>query len=54
MSEQLRVPVVIMRGGTSKGIFIKENDLPKDQKERDAIILSISVVPMSVKSTVWQ
>ena len=41
MSEQLRVPVVIMRGGTSKGIFIKENDLPKDQKERDAIILSI-------------
>lgn len=41
MKEPLRIPCVILRGGTSKGIFIKENDLPKDKKERDAIILSI-------------
>lgn len=31
----------IMRGGTSKGIFIMENELPKEQKERDKMILAI-------------
>lgn len=30
-----------MRAGTSKGIFIKEENLPKDQKERDELILKI-------------
>lgn len=39
--EQIKTPVVIMRAGTSKGIFIKEENLPKDQKERDEIILKI-------------
>ena len=41
MKDTIRIPCVIMRGGTSKGIFLKENDLPKDQKERDAVILAI-------------
>ncbi len=41
MSEQKRIPLVIMRGGTSKGIYIKANDLPSDPKERDALILRI-------------
>ena len=31
----------IMRGGTSKGIFIMENDLPKDKAERDKIICQL-------------
>ena len=31
----------IMRGGTSKGIFIMENELPKDQEERDKTLLAI-------------
>ncbi len=39
--EQIKTPVVIMRGGTSKGIYIKEENLPKDQKERDELILKI-------------
>lgn len=39
--EQIKTPVVIMRAGTSKGIFIKEENLPKDQKERDELILKI-------------
>jgi 2-methylaconitate cis-trans-isomerase PrpF len=30
-----------MRGGTSKGIFLKENDLPQDPALRDKVILSI-------------
>jgi len=39
--EQIKTPVVIMRAGTSKGVFIKEENLPKDQKERDELILKI-------------
>jgi 2-methylaconitate cis-trans-isomerase PrpF len=31
----------IMRGGSSKGIFLMEKDLPKDQSLRDRIILAI-------------
>src|SRR3974390_2074173 len=31
----------IMRGGTSKGIFLKEEHLPKDPQLRDRIILAI-------------
>src|SRR4030042_6156523 len=31
----------IMRGGTSKGIFLMEEDLPRDPQLRDRIILTI-------------
>ena len=31
----------IVRGGTSKGVFIMENELPKDPKLRDDVILAI-------------
>lgn len=41
MSDQYRIPCVIMRGGTSKGIYIKINDLPADAQTRDKVILSI-------------
>jgi len=41
MSDMFRVPCVIMRGGTSKAVFIKENDLPSDPQLRDRIILAI-------------
>jgi len=41
MSEYRKIPVVIQRGGTSKGIYIHEKDLPKDQKLRDKVILAI-------------
>ena len=41
MYEQTAILCVIMRGGTSKGIFIKSNHLPLDQKKREAAILSI-------------
>lgn len=36
-----KTPVVIMRAGTSKGIFIKEEDLPGVKEERDELILGI-------------
>ncbi len=34
-------PCTIMRGGTSKGIFLREKDLPRDAALRDRIILAI-------------
>jgi len=41
MSDMIRIPTVIMRGGTSKGVFFKANDLPSDPILRDKIILQI-------------
>lgn len=35
----------IVRGGTSKGIFIMDNELPQDQEKRDAIIRGIFGTP---------
>lgn len=41
MTEFRKIPVIIQRGGTSKGIYIHEKDLPKDPKLRDKVILAI-------------
>lgn len=41
MNGQIRIPCVIMRGGTSKGIYLKANDLPDDPVQRDKLILAI-------------
>ncbi len=41
MSEMQRIPCVIMRGGTSKAMFLKANHLPQDRAERDKTILAI-------------
>ncbi len=41
MAEFRKIPIIIQRGGTSKGIYIHEKDLPKDQKLRDKVILAI-------------
>jgi 2-methylaconitate cis-trans-isomerase PrpF len=38
--ETLKIPAVIMRGGTSKGVFFTESDLPKDHLSRDLAILA--------------
>lgn len=45
--EMERIPCVIMRGGTSKAVFLLENDLPADPRIRDQIILSIFGSPDS-------
>ncbi|AWK84037.1 2-methylaconitate cis-trans isomerase PrpF family protein [Photobacterium damselae] len=36
-----QLPISIVRGGTSKGIFIESRYLPKDQKERNTVILRV-------------
>lgn len=35
------IPTAIYRGGTSKGVFLHENDLPRDPRVRDKVILAI-------------
>lgn len=42
-----RIPCVIMRGGTSKAVFLLNNDLPADPEVRDRVILSIFGSPDS-------
>jgi len=39
--EQLRVPCVFMRGGTSRGAYLWAGDLPADPEARDQLILAI-------------
>lgn len=41
MTEQRRIRCAILRAGTSKGIFLMENDLPADPKKRSREILAI-------------
>lgn len=39
--KQLRIPAVYMRGGTSKGVFFLDHDLPKDQAVRDRLLMRV-------------
>lgn len=40
LGDQTRIPAVIMRGGTSRGLFFRRDDLPGPGPLRDRIILS--------------
>jgi 2-methylaconitate cis-trans-isomerase PrpF len=39
----------IVRGGTSKGIFIKRNELPSDEKMRDNVLRAIFEAQMCAR-----
>ncbi len=41
MEKRTEFPCTIMRGGTSKGIFLMDKDLPEDPALRDRIILAV-------------
>jgi methylitaconate Delta-isomerase len=41
MKKRTSFPCTIMRGGTSKGIFLMEKDLPEDPGVRNRIILAV-------------
>lgn len=41
MNQTSKIPCVILRGGTSKGIYLKAADLPEDKCERDELICKI-------------
>ena len=40
MPQQIAVPSILMRGGTSKGLFFHANDLPATVTQRNAILLA--------------
>lgn len=37
--KQRRIKAAFIRGGTSKGVFFREGDLPDEQSERDSVLL---------------
>lgn len=41
VEEQKRIPAVLMRGGTSRGLYIMRSELPADQVQRDRVILQL-------------
>ena len=41
MDDQIRIPCVMMRGGTSRGPFFLASDLPANPTQRDAVLLSV-------------
>ena len=43
--EWIRIPCAIVRGGTSKGVYVKEHDLPPAGPIRDKVILRIMGSP---------
>jgi 4-oxalomesaconate tautomerase len=38
---QRAIPCVMMRGGTSRGAYFRAEDLPRDEKARDAILIAV-------------
>ena len=47
MNTILKLPAALIRGGTSKGLFFEENDLPSAGEKRDALLLKIMGSPDS-------
>ena len=41
MTEQMRIPFVLIRGGTSKALFLRRHELPQDPALRDRVILEL-------------
>ena len=37
---QSAIPCMVLRGGTSKGLYFLASDLPDDAMERDCVLLS--------------
>jgi len=44
---QKAVPCMLMRGGTSKGTYYLDSDLPADAGEREALLLRVMGSPDS-------
>ena len=42
---QKAVPCMLMRGGTSKGAYYLDSDLPADASEREALLLGVMGSP---------
>jgi 4-oxalomesaconate tautomerase len=42
---QKAVPCMLIRGGTSKGAYYLDSDLPADAREREALLLGVMGSP---------
>jgi 4-oxalomesaconate tautomerase len=40
MARQIGIPCIVMRGGTSKGVYFRMSDLPADPLRRDRVLLA--------------
>ena len=47
MSDLIGIPVIFMRGGTSRGPYFKAEDLPQDVAARDRVLLAVMGSPDS-------
>ncbi len=45
MNKASGIPVMVMRGGTSKGLYFLDSDLPADDTERDSVLMSAMGTP---------
>ena len=55
MGDFRRIPCVIQRAGTSKGVYFHEKDLPENPKSREESYPAVSLeAPISGKLTVWE
>ncbi|MDC0435803.1 4-oxalomesaconate tautomerase [Pelagibacteraceae bacterium] len=45
MSDQIKIPCLFMRGGTSRGPYFLKNDLPEDEHQRNKTLLAVMGSP---------
>ena len=45
VNKEYRIPCMILRGGTSKGLYFLDEDLPQEQKVREQLLLKIMGSP---------
>jgi len=45
INKKYRLPCMIIRGGTSKGLYFLEKDLPKEKTERDQVLMKVMGSP---------
>ncbi len=49
IGRETELPVVLMRGGTSKGVYLHARDLPASNTERDALLVRLMGSPDSIQ-----
>ena len=45
MNDQLKIPCIFMRSGTSRGPYFLKDDLPADVQTRDKVLLAVMGSP---------
>jgi len=41
ITEPVGLPITVIRGGSSRGVFVRAEDLPRDPSERDAVLMRL-------------